>query len=148
MIIKRDKIKISAAEIINVLISVLFLIGIRSWFDVCPVMSEMTMSCHWAGEVLKAVSIVLLVISLIHVFIPDEKIKIGIDMASLCILVMTIFIPGTVIGLCGDAGMRCRSTAQPWTIIISAVLIIVCVIDMIIYATALSGLKHQRKDNA
>lgn len=148
MIIKKDKIKISAAEIINVLVSVLFLIGIRSWFDVCPVMSEMTMSCHWAGEVLKAISIVLLVIFLIHVFVPDEKIKIGMDMASVCILVMTLFIPGTVISLCQNPMMQCRSVTVPWTLIILIVQAAACVIDMIIYASELSKLKHRRKDNA
>lgn len=148
MIVSKDKIKISAAEIIKLIVSVIFVIGIRTWFSVCPVMSEMTMSCHWAGEMLKAVSIVLLVISVIHIIIPDEKVKIGMDAASACFLIMSVFIPGTVIHICQDAQMRCRSIAQPWSVIISIVLLIACAADMIIYASAVSRAKHQRKDNA
>jgi len=148
MIVKKEKIRISITEIIKILFSLVFLVGIRTWFSVCPVTSEMTMSCHWAGETLKAISLVLLAVSLIHMFIPDEKIKIGVDAASLCLLIMTAFTPGKVISLCQHAEMSCRSNAQPWTIVISAVMIIACVIDMIIYASALSEKKHRRKDNA
>ena len=148
MIVKKEKFKISITEILAAVLSLVFLIGVRSWFRVCPVMSDMVMSCHWAGEVLKALSIVMLVISLIHIFIPDEKMKMGMDIPFLCVLIMTIFIPGGVISLCQKAEMQCRSVSQPWSVVIMIVLIIVSVIDLIIYASAISKSRHQRKDQA
>ena len=148
MIVIKEKIKFNIAELLMAILSLVFLIGIRSWFSVCPVMSDMVMSCHWAGEVLKALSIVLFAISLIHIFIPDEKIKMGMDILFLCVLIMTIFIPGGVISLCQNADMQCRSVSQPWSIVLMIVLIIVSVIDLIICSSAISKSRHQRKDNA
>ena len=148
MLVNKEKLKISVPELVSVLLSFAFLIGIRSWFGVCPVSGEMVMSCHWAGEVLKSISILMVVITLIRLFLPDEKIKMGMNLAFLCVLILTIFLPGGVISLCQDAGMQCRSQTQPWAVILVVALILVTVIDEIIYVSAITKQKHQRKESA
>ena len=145
MIINKEKFKLSIAELLMVILSVLFMIGIRTWFAVCPVMSETIMSCHWAGEVLKALSILLAAVSVIHIICPDWRLKIGIDIPMFCICILTAFIPGGLINLCMMEEMACRSQTKLWTIIISIALIIVILADIIICASAVSKEKHGRK---
>mgnify|MGYP002624608236 CR=1 FL=1 len=147
MIINQSKIKIGAAEIIVLILSVLYVIGIRSWFSVCPVMSGIAMPCHWAGEMLKAISILILVLSILHMMIPDEKIKIGMDVSLIGISMLCMFVPGTIIQICGGEQMACRNAAHPWTLAFCGALIAVLLADLIAYASALSKERHSRKDN-
>lgn len=148
MIVNKNKIRFGITDILMAAVSIAFLIGIRTWFAVCPVMSEMIMSCHWAGESLKALSVVMAVTAVVHIFIYDEKIKLGMDIPFLCICILSAFIPGGIINLCQSAEMACRSLTRPWSIIICAVMIIIIAVDMIFYGSRISHAKHQRKDAA
>ena len=145
MLVNKDKCRVSITEILMLVISIVYLIGIRAWFAVCPVMSEMIMACHWAGEMLKAMSILLLVIVIVHIVIWDPKVKLGVDIPLIGIGILDIFIPGGIINLCQSTDMACQSAAKPWTIVFSAALLVVTVIDVILYASRISGDKHHRK---
>ena len=83
MLVNKPKLKIAVTELLIAAVSIIFLIGIRVWFPVCEPSGESYMSCHWAGESLGAVSIVIAVLSVVHIFIPDAKIKTGMDIAAL-----------------------------------------------------------------
>ena len=146
MIVNKEKCRFSVTDILLIVVSAVFFIGIRSFFAVCPVGGEMIMSCHWAGETLKALSIVLLVLSVIHLFVPDKKIKLGMDIPMCAISLLAVFVPGTVINLCQNADMACRSAAQLWTVILCIILTLAALADIILYASSLSKDKHSRKD--
>ena len=145
MIVNKEKFKLSITEILMLILSVVYTIGIRSWFAVCPVMDEKTMSCHWAGEVLKVMSILFLVLAVAHLLIPDMKIKLGMDIPFACISLMAVFIPGKIISLCMSPDMNCRMFTQTWTIVFCAVLTVVALADIILYGTRAARAKHERK---
>ena len=148
MIVNKEKFKLGVTEILMLLAACVYMVGIRTWFAVCPVMSETVMSCHWAGEVLKALSIVLLVADVIHIICPDHKIKLGMDIPLLGICIVMIIIPGNVINICQMADMSCRHNTQPWTIIIGCLMAVFTIADMILCASSISRKKHERKADA
>ena len=145
MIVNKEKFKLSVTELILLVISVLFLIGINSWFSVCPANEDMIMSCHWAGEMLKVMGLLILVVAVIHLIIADTKIKLGMDIPLICICLVTAFIPGGIINICQNTEMVCRQSTQTWTIILSIVLLVITLVDIIFYVSYLSRQKHQRK---
>jgi len=145
MIFNKEKFKCSAAELLILVVSIVFVIGIRSWFSVCPVNNEMIMSCHWAGEMLKVLSILFVVMAVVHLIAADPKMKLGMDIPLLGVCLLTAFIPGGIISVCQNAEMACRQAAQTWTVILCAALLICILADIIFYASYLSRQKHQRK---
>ena len=144
MILNRKRLKIGISEILVLLISVLYLIGIRVWFPVCMPM-EHIMTCHWAGEVLKALSCLFLALSLIHIFIPDLKMKAGMDIAMISVACITFFIPGHIIPLCGDAMMMCRKGTSIYSSVFALVLAVLLIADIVIVMSYIAKDKHKRR---
>lgn len=145
MLVNQSKIKIAVTDLIMILISVCYLLGIHKWFSVCPVMGESVMACHWAGEVLKAIALLVLIISVVHTCLPDEKIKIGVDIALVGLYIMTIFVPGRIVHICSDSMMHCRKATQPWTIVFCIVLLLVALADIVFYCSKLAKDRHTRE---
>ena len=144
MILNRSTLKISATELIVGVLSLLYLIGIRVWFPVCPVMSEMIMSCHWAGAMLKALSVLLFVLSVVHMLVPDWKIQLGMDLAMLGAAALTACVPGGVIRLCADAGMACRHNTQPWNLAFCAAMLLALLADLFFLRARIAQDAHRR----
>ena len=145
MIINNKKIKIAITDIILLVCSSLYFIGIKNWFPVCKGSGDMVMSCHWAGEVLSALSVLLIVLSFIHMLIPDEKIKSGMDIAFAGIAVLSVMIPGNIVSLCKSSEMMCRNGTSVWTMIFMIMLCLIAAADLFIYLQSASGQKHKRK---
>ena len=145
MIINKRKWKMAVTDILLLVCAVLYFIGIKYWFPVCAVSGEMVMSCHWAGEVLTALSVLLIVTAAVHMVIPDEKIKTGMDIALVGIAVLAAMIPGNIISLCKNSEMQCRSNTSVWTMILMISFCLIACADGFIYLQLLSGEKHKRK---
>ena len=146
MIINKNKCKIAFTDILFSGLSILYLVGIKLWFPVCGVSGDMVMSCHWAGEVLFALSVLLVIISLIHMVIPDERIKAGIDISGAGIAVLSMMIPGNIISLCKNSEMQCRANTSLWTIIFMVIICVIFCVDAFIYLQMQSGKKHSRNN--
>ena len=144
MFINKRKIKIAVTDILLLVCSALYCIGIKYWFPVCKASGDMIMSCHWAGEALFALAVLLCVLSAAHTFIPDEKIKSGIDISLAGIAVFAMLIPGNIISLCKSSDMICRNGTSMWTSVFMILLIIIAAADIFIYLQSLSGGKHKR----
>ena len=85
---KKIKIKIGISDIILLVLSIIFLVGILTFFKTCgPKTDGSWMTCHWAGNVVTGLAALLAVISLIHLLIPDRKIKIGLSVSIIPISV-------------------------------------------------------------
>lgn len=145
MIVNKRKCKIGVTDILLLVCSALYFIGIKYWFPVCGMSGDMVMGCHWAGEVLAALSIMLIVISAVHIVIPDEKIKTGMDISLAGIAVFAMMIPGNIISLCKNSEMQCRNGTSVWTIIFMVSFCIIAAADAFIYFHNLSAEKHKRK---
>lgn len=146
MIINKNKCKIAFTDIQFLVFSILYLIGIKLWFPVCEMSGDMVMSCHWAGEVLFALSVLLVVMSLIHILIPDERVKAGIDIPCAGIAVLSTMIPGSIISLCKNSEMQCRADTSLWTMIFMVIIFVVVCVDAFIYLRLQSGKKHSRNN--
>ena len=144
MIINNSKCKIAFTDILFLALSIIYLVGIKLWFPVCGVSGDMVMSCHWAGEVLSALSVLLVILSLIHMVIPDERIKAGIDISGAGIAVLSMIIPGNIITLCKNSEMPCRANTSLWTIIFMVIICVIICVDIFVYLQMQSGKKHRR----
>ncbi len=144
MIINKSKCKIAFTDILFLALSIIYLVGIKLWFPVCGVSGDMVMSCHWAGEVLSALSVLLVILSLIHMVIPDERIKAGIDISGAGIAVLSMIIPGNIITLCKNSEMPCRANTSLWTIIFMVIICVIICVDIFVYLQMQSGKKHRR----
>lgn len=152
MLINKDKFKCGICEALILAVSVIFVIGIRTWFDVCPVTSEMVMRCHWAGEVLRAISVMFVVVAVIHILVADGKMKAGMDITLAAVSLMTAFVPGVIISLCMGSEMNsqpaCQTFTRPWTMALAIALTVLALADLMYYTSRLLREKHQRKDAA
>ena len=144
MIINRPKIKTGIPELLLTALSILFMIGIRAWFPVCEVTGENIMPCHWAGEMLKALSVLFLVLCILHIIIPGSEVKIGIDVSLAGLFILALNIPGNIIRICAHADMACRSLARPMTALFCILMTILAFLDIIFYLSLRSNEKHKR----
>lgn len=145
MMINKEKLKTGIPELLLAVVSLLFMIGIRVWFPVCEVTGDSIMPCHWAGEMMKAMSILFLGLSLVHIFIPDAKTKIGIDISLAALFILTLNIPGNIIRICGNANMACRHMTQPFSVLFCIIMTVLSLLDIVFYFSLLSKEKHGRK---
>ena len=71
---KKNSSKIGAGDIVLLVVSVFFLIGILTFFQACgPKDDGSWMTCHWAGQALTGLAAVLTVIALIVITLVDDK---------------------------------------------------------------------------
>lgn len=146
MIVNKEKCKIGITDILLLVCAVLYSIGIKYWFPVCGTSGDMVMSCHWAGEVLFALSVLMVVISFVHIVIPDGKIKIGMDISHAGVALLALMIPGNIILLCKNSEMQCRANTSLWTIIFMVIICVVVCVDVFIYLQMQSDKKHSRNN--
>ena len=131
MLVKRKNCRISVGDILMLVASIILLAGINSWFKVCEPEGDMVMSCHWAGEVLKALAVLVTILAVIHLIVFDGRIKCGLDIAFIGLGVLLMRIPGGVISLCKMDTMHCRQMTKLWVIILAIVIIIAAVLDIL-----------------
>ena len=145
MIINEEKCKIGIAELLLLAAVIVYFIGIRIWFPVCEVSGETIMACHWAGQMLKAMSVLLFVLAGLRVVIPDLCVGIGLDLGIGIASVLTLRIPGGVINICIMDGMRCAVT-KTWTLIFGADFVVLVLADLILCCSERNKVKHSRSD--
>ena len=102
------------------------------------------MSCHYAGQTLKMLSYLLLVLCVIHLIISDAKVQCGLDAGIAAVSIALMRIPGSVIPICGKPEMLCRRMTQPWTIALAAVILLICAADLFVSLSEESAKKHRR----
>ena len=129
---KRNR-SIGVSDIILLVLSVVFLIGILTFFAPCSPRDDGSwMTCHWAGQAVTGIAAVLLVISVIHLVVKDAKVKQGLALAMIPVALFSIILPGNMIGLCMMDTMRCRSVMRPATLIVSVLVIVSAAFDLIL----------------
>ena len=125
--------KISVMDIVLLVLSLAFFLGILFVFDPCgPKEDGGWMTCHWAGRAVSGVAGAILVTSVIHIFAGNSRTKIGLDLAIVPMALLAALIPGRLIGLCMMADMRCRAVMAPAVTVFSVLLIAAAVIDLLI----------------
>ena len=145
MIVNKERFKLGIMEAVAVIASLVMLIGLKLWFPVCPVMEDKIMACHWAGNMLMGIVSLILAMSLVKIFIPDLKVKLGMTISSVIVSFMPFLIPGILIGVCKMEDMACRRGTQPAARVFSVVMILIFVIDLVTIISAIRKAKHARR---
>lgn len=123
----------SACDILLPVLSLAFFLGLLTVFSPCGSKEDGGwMTCHWAGQALKGVSGVMLVIALLHLLPGRSELKRGLDLALVPLSVLALLLPGRLIGLCMMAQMRCRSVMTPAVTVFAVLLAVVSVLDLVL----------------
>ena len=124
---------IGITDIILIIISAVFLIGIRTFFSPCgPKDDGSWMTCHWAGQAISGIAAVILVIAVCHAIFKDPGTKTGLSIAIVPLSLFAAVLPGNLIGLCMMNDMRCHSMMRTDTVIFSVLLILISIADILV----------------
>lgn len=109
-------------------VSLMITIGSVGFLGPCVHENGSFGTCHWAGQAVFGIGILLSALSLLVVFVNEEEMRFGILLSMLPITVLGFVTPGILIDLCGMASMRCRSVMQPAMRLLFVLLaVIICV---------------------
>ena len=89
------------------------------------------MTCHWAGRALTGVSGTMLALAILRLFVRGG-VKLGLDIGTAALAVLSICIPGHLIGLCMMDAMRCRAVMMPGITVIAILAAAAAVIDIFV----------------
>lgn len=113
-----------AGGFILLILSLLFVIGEQTVAGPCPVMPHgRFMVCHWAGQAVLGVGIVLVVLSLLHLAFKNDGMKLGLDLAVIANAVLLLMIPNRLIHLCMKNHMRCHTVMEPFVLVMGVLMI-------------------------
>ncbi|MBO5639460.1 MAG: DUF4418 family protein [Oscillospiraceae bacterium] len=102
------------------LLSVVIAVGSVSFLGPCVHEDGSFGACHWAGQAMLGIGLLLAVLSLAALLVKDGRLRAGILFAAAAAAVLGLFVPGTLIRLCGMATMRCRSVMRPAMMLLCA----------------------------
>lgn len=101
-----------------------FVIGEQTVAGPCPVMPDgRFMVCHWAGQAVLGVGIVLVVLSLLHLAFKNDGMKLGLDLAVIANAVLLLMIPNRLIHLCMKNHMQCHTVMEPFVLVMGVLMI-------------------------
>ncbi len=105
--------RISLFAALVLLLAALIAVGSVSFLGPCVHEDGSLGTCHWAGQALFGVGLLLAGESLFALLAKDSRVRQGCFVPMLMTAVLGFFIPGTLIGLCRMAAMRCVALMQP-----------------------------------
>ncbi len=143
MIVNRKKVKFGISDLLIATAAGFFCLGLKFWFPVCGG----TMVCHWAGRMLEATSVLMLVLGLVHLFIPNGLLKTGLDISLIGLSALAASIPGNIIAICRSPEMHCRHLTLPFTLAFCALFVLLLIADMVLYWSQASSEVHKRKES-
>ena len=128
--------KISALlSVVLLALSLVLAFGVKYVFHSCPVSMEkgaMIMPCHWAEQAIFATGIALTVMSLLLFVFKKAGERAVLSAAMIPVTVMAMLFPQIIIKICMMPDMHCRTTMRPAVIAVTAVLLVVEVINIVI----------------
>ena len=117
--------------VLILLVSILFLIGMMTLLSPCgPREDGSFMSCHQAGQALRILSGLSVIVSAAALFRPAFA-RIA-DILLVIFGIAAIVIPGNIIHLCMMPEMRCRAVMKPGAMVFAILLIALAAADFVI----------------
>ena len=143
MIVNRQKVKFGISDLLIVAAAGFFCLGLKYWFPVCGG----TMVCHWAGRMLEGAALLMLVLGLVHLFVPNGSVKMGLDISLIGLSILAANIPGNIIAICRNPDMHCRHLTLPFTLAFCGLFVLLLIADVVIYWSQSSAEVHKRKES-
>ena len=110
--------KFSLPALVLLLLSILIAAGSVSFLGPCVHEDGSFGSCHWAGQAMLGIGLLLCLQSFAALLIWDNRIRVGIFLSCLMTAILGLVTPGTLIDLCRMSTMRCRSLMRPAMLIL------------------------------
>ena len=85
-------------------------------------------SCHWAGQMMLGLGILLCVLALCSLLARQPAGRAGLYLAQGLAGALGFLVPGTLIALCGMHSMRCRAIMQPGMRILCAATVLMGIV--------------------
>lgn len=121
------------AGIILTILSLLLTVGVMLIFPACGAKDDGTfMLCHWAGQAVFGMGIVLTVISVIVLIFGDGRAAAGASLSTFALAVLTALTPELLIPLCKMPTMQCHTAMRPAVIVISALIAVTAAVNSVI----------------
>ena len=120
--------RFSACALLVFLLSVVMAVGSVSFFGPCVHEDGSFGACHWAGQALLGIGLLLAAESLFAMLCGDSRMRQGAFIPILFTSCLGCMIPGTLIDLCHMATMRCRALMQPAMMILCVIAALVSLI--------------------
>ena len=98
------------------ILSLVIAVGSQSFLSPCVHEDGSFGACHWAGQAMLGIGILLAVLALL------SWVKKDVYLAILPTAILGCLTPGTLISLCKMSTMRCRAVMQPAMILLCAVI--------------------------
>ena len=92
------------------------------------------MTCHWAGQAVLGVSVLICILALICLILPDAKVKTGLSIGIIGAAALNALLPGFLIQTCLMESMRCNSVMRPGVMVASAVVAALALVNIIVSA--------------
>lgn len=117
-------------SLIMAIASLILAIGVKTFASACPAMPNgRFMMCHWAGEVVFGLGVLLLILSIIHFISKKTEMKQGISIAIFLNSIFTMLVPGNIVHLCMKTTMRCHMVMKPFVMVVAGIIAVVAIVD-------------------
>ena len=128
---KKNK-QVCAMDIALLALALILFIGLMTFLKPCgPKEDGSWMSCYWAGQALKGTTGAMVLLALVRLSVRGE-VKIGLDIGSAVLAILSVLIPGRLIGLCMMDAMRCHAVMTPGVTVLSILTIAAAATDIIL----------------
>ena len=115
-------------SVIIVILAVIAAVGSRSFLGPCVHEDGTFGVCHWAGQALFGLSLVLALEGVAAVLLKKPAVRKGLFLAMLPTGILGMLLPGTLISLCSMKTMRCQTIMRPSMLILFGVLSVIAIV--------------------
>ena len=120
----KEKKRCLIPALVTLVLAVLAVAGVKSFAGPCVHEDGSFGPCHWAGQALFGLSIVIAAESVIVLWRKDAGLRRGLYLAMMLTAMLGILMPGTLISLCVMESMRCRMIMRPAMLVLYALMLV------------------------
>ncbi|MDO4619025.1 MAG: DUF4418 family protein [Lachnospiraceae bacterium] len=120
----------TVSNLLRLILSLVLAVGCRTFISPCIHEDGNYGTCHYAGEVVLVLGILLTMNALLSLIMKNPGTRRGYAGAASMTGVVTALMPGVVIPLCGMNTMRCTMIMRPAVMLLSGVIIALSLFEM------------------
>ena len=120
----KEKKRCLVPALVTMVLAVLAAAGVKSFAGPCVHEDGSFGVCHWAGQALFGLSIVIAAESVIVLWRKDAGLRRGLYLAMMLTALLGILMPGNLISLCAMESMRCRMIMRPAMLVLYALMLV------------------------
>lgn len=123
--------RITFMDILILLPGILLTIGVKTFFGPCGAHEDGSFgSCHWAGQAIFGIGIVLIAIGILHLIMSRPAGKMGLSLAVIPLALLIVLLPKKLIRLCMMGDMRCNAIMRPAVMILGILTAVLAFADV------------------